>query len=81
MWSSDTLVIAATPPSHALLASSRPPSPTSTTQTSTPARANHSKRGAGQRLELGGRPVAALDPVRGLKDLRDDRPEVRRRDG
>ena len=34
MWSSPTFVTTATPPSHACVASSRPPSPTSTSATS-----------------------------------------------
>ena len=39
----DVFVIAATPPSHAFVASRRPPRPTSTRARSTPSRANHRK--------------------------------------
>ena len=46
MWSSSTLVMTATPPSHVLVASRRPPRPTSTTATSTAWRANQAKAAA-----------------------------------
>ena len=46
MWSRSTLVIAATPPSQALVASRRPPRPTSTTPTSIPRRANQANAAA-----------------------------------
>ena len=48
----DTFVSSTTGASTTFVASSRPPSPASTTATSTPASANAAKRGGRQRLEL-----------------------------
>ena len=58
MWSRSTLVIAATPPSQALVASSRPPSPTSTTREVDPLLGEPGEDHRGQQLELGRRTEA-----------------------
>ena len=76
MWSRSTLVITATPPSQAWVASSRPPSPTSTTARSTPARRTRGSDG-GQDLELGRRTEPAGHAVGGRQDLADE-PRERR---
>ena len=69
-----------TPPCHTLVASSRPPRPTSTTATSTPARAEPSERRGREDLELGRRRRAAPRPVRLAEHLVDDVCEVGGRD-
>ena len=63
VWSSPTLVSTATPPSQACVASSRPPSPTSTSATSSPASREVAEHHGGQELELRRRPEARRDPV------------------
>ena len=63
VWSRATLVIAATPPSQAWVASSRPPSPTSTSATSRSRLGEVAEDHRGQQLELGRLAVAARDPV------------------
>jgi len=63
VWSSDTFVTTATPPSQAWVASSRPPRPTSTTATSTPASANQRNVIARQQFELRRLAVAPGDAI------------------
>ena len=64
MWSRSTLVIAATPPSQACVASRRPPSPTSTTARSTASSANQVKTIAVSSSNSVGGAEAARDPIR-----------------
>ena len=64
MWSRSTLVIAATPPSQAWVASSRPPRPTSTRATSSPASREVTEHDRRQQLELGRDPRGAGRPGR-----------------
>ena len=64
MWSRATLVIAATPPSQAWVASSRPPSPTSTSATSRSLLREPAEDDRGQQLELGRRRRGAARPGR-----------------
>ena len=72
VWSRSTFVIAATPPSQACVASSRPPSPTSTTARSTASRANQRERQRGHQLELGRGAVASGDTIGDGQDLGDE---------
>ena len=63
MWSRSTFVMAATPPSHACVASSRPPRPTSTTARSTSCVREVAEGERGQQLELGRWAVATSDAI------------------
>ena len=76
MWSRSTLVTTATPPSQACVASSRPPSPTSTSATSGRTSANRREDDRGQQLELGRLAVAARDPVGRAEHTTDQPREV-----
>ena len=68
---------AATPPSQAWVASSRPPSPTSTSARSEPLLGEPAEDDRGQQLELGRRRRGARgDPVGGGEDLADEAGEV-----
>ena len=80
MWSSATFVIAATPPSQACVASSRPPSPTSTSATSTPLLGEPAEEHRGQQLELGRRAVSTLDTTSCRQDLANEPRERHRVD-
>ena len=72
MWSRSTLVIAATPPSQVLVASRRPPRPTSITPTSIAAAREPGECGGGHDLELGGRAKPARNALRDREDLLDE---------
>ena len=72
MWSRSTFVIAATPPSQAWVASSRPPSPTSTSARSTPLVGEPAEDDGGQELELGRVAEAARQAVGGRDRVRDE---------
>ena len=63
VWSRPTLVTTATPPSQAWVASSRPPSPTSTSATSRADSAKCRNIDRGEQLELRRRSQAGRDPV------------------
>ena len=80
VWSRSTLVIAATPPSQAWVASSRPPSPTSTRARSIARLGEPAEGDGGQQLELRRRSRAARDPRCGVQDLADEPRERRRID-
>ena len=69
------VVIAATPRSRTFVASSLPPSPTSTIARSTPTR-ELGDRGGRERLELRGRPDVGGDPVDRGQDPLDGGGEV-----
>ena len=79
MWSRATLVIAVTPPCHALVASSRPPMPTSMTADLDARPGEPQEGGAGQRLEFGWRTNTLLDARCLLQDLANHLGEVVRR--
>ena len=72
MWSSPTLVTTATPPSHACVASSRPPRPDLDQGDVEPRLREVAEHHGGQELELGRRPEPRRDAVGDGQDVADE---------